>query len=125
MNTVASVNFKPALPKGVLNAARQRHPGKGAKVYLKLKGDTGNVATVAPGRPLNYLMTYEQAGDHTLVVGFSSDPNLIDVYDDAALQKELEIHIPGAQLLASTHYDWNSDPYSLGTWANLPSRLGG
>ncbi len=117
MNTLAGVHFKPALPKGVLEAARRRHPGKGAKIYLQVKGDVGNVATVAPGRPLNYLMTYEQTNDHTLIAAFTSDPGLIDVYDDTALQQELEIHIPGAQLQASTHYDWNSDPYSLGTWA--------
>ena len=117
MNTMASVDFKPALPKGVVDAARQRHPGRGVKIYLSVKGDVGNVATVAPGRPLNYLMTFEQSDDRTLLAAFSSDPDLIDVYDDAALQQELDAHIPGAQLLTSTHYDWNSDPYSLGTWA--------
>ena len=117
MNTMAGVNFKPALPDGVLDAARQRHPGRGVKIYLQVTGDVGNVATIAPGRPLNYMMTFEQAADHTLLVAFSSDPDSIDVYDDEALQKELQVHLPGAQLLASTHYDWNNDPYSLGTWA--------
>ena len=117
MNTIANVNFKPPLPKGVVEAARQRHPGRGAKIYLKVKGDVGNIATVAPGRPLNYLMTYEQTSDHTLIAAFTSDPDQIDVYDDIALQQELQVHIPGARLLASTHYDWISDPYSLGTWA--------
>ena len=29
MNTMANVNFKPALPKGVVDAAHRRHPGRG------------------------------------------------------------------------------------------------
>ena len=117
MNTMTTVEFQPVLPKTVLDAARQRHPGRGAKIFLRVKDNVGNIATVAPGRPLNYLMTYEQADEHTLIAAFTSEPDLIDISDDAALQKELEVHIPGAKLQASTHHDWNSDAYSQGTWA--------
>ncbi len=117
MNTLADVAFAPALPARVVSAARQRHPGVGAKIYLQVEGDVGNVATIAPGRPINYLMTFEQAPKHTLIAAFSSDLNLLDPYDDEALQRELDFHLPGARLVASTHYDWNNDPYSKGTWA--------
>jgi monoamine oxidase len=117
LNTIADVAFTPALPTGVVEAARQRHPGGGAKIYLQLEGDVGNLATIAPGRPINYPLTYEQAPTHTLLTAFSSDLTAIDPYDDEALQREIEFHIPGARLVASTHYDWNNDPYSRGTWA--------
>ena len=116
MNVLADISIKPSLPGSVLKAARERHPGQGAKVFLRMEGQAGNVATVAPGRPLNYVMTFKQARDYTLLVAFSSDPGLIDVFDKNALQKELEVHLPGARLQSSVSHDWNSDPFAKGTW---------
>ena len=117
MNVLADISLKPPLPSPVLNAARERHPGQGAKLFLKVEGQAGNVATIAPGRPLNYMMTFEQTQDYTLLVAFSSEPSLIDANDRNALQKELEVHLPGVRLQSNTSHDWNSDPYARGTWA--------
>jgi monoamine oxidase len=42
---------------------------------------------------------------------------LVDEYNHETLQRELSVHVPGAQLLATKTHDWNSDEYSKGTWA--------
>lgn len=117
LNTLSNVQFTPPLPAGIIKAAKERHPGRGIKVFLKVAGDIGKVATVAPGRPLNYLMTYEQYPDHTLLVAFSSEPEKIDVKDSQAMAAELEAHLPGTRLLDVFSHDWNADPLALGTWA--------
>ena len=118
MNVINQVRFTPPLPAGVVEAAELRHAGRGAKVFLKVAGDVGKVATVAPGRPLNYLMTYAQASDHSLLVAFSSEPEKIDFTDQTALAAELELHLPGLTLLDTFSHDWNSDSLALGTWAS-------
>lgn len=117
MNVIADVQFKPELPDAVRSAAQERHPGKGGKFFLKVDGQIGNVATVAPGRPLNYTMTFTQSARSTLLVAFSSDMDLVDHYDHETLQTELGVHLPGARLLSSTFHDWNADPHAKGTWA--------
>lgn len=117
MNTLFNIEFNPPLPAGVVAAGKERHPGSGIKLYIKVEGDIGNVSTIAPGRPLNFVMTYKQAVDYTVLVAFGSDPDALDVYDDDAVQEALSAQLPGVKVLASMSYDWNNDPYSSGTWA--------
>ena len=117
MNTIGSVSFTPALPSAVLEAGEQRHAGAGFKLYMKVKGDVGNLSTFALGEPLDMVMTYKQAGDYTLLLAFGKDPAELDVYDDEAVAAALKVHVPEAELLSSMSYDWNNDPYAKGTWA--------
>lgn len=117
MNVIADVDFRPALPPAVISAAQQRHPGQGAKFFLKVEGQIGNLATIAPGQPIDYLMTFSESENHTTLVAFTSDMGLVDEYNHETLQRELSVHVPGAQLLATKTHDWNSDEYSKGTWA--------
>lgn len=115
MNVLVDVAFSPPLPTGVIAAGRERHVGQGIKVYIKVEGDIGNVAAVAPGQPLNYAMTYKQAEDYTVLVAFGSSPGNLD---GQAMQKALSVLLPGVKMLKHLAYDWNSEPYSKGTWAS-------
>jgi monoamine oxidase len=117
MNVIADVDFKPALPNAVIEAAQERHPGRGGKFFLKVEGQIGNIATVAPSQPINYLMTFSESSDHTMLVAFTSDMDLVEEYNHETLQRELNVHVPGARLLSSKSHDWNSDEYAKGTWA--------
>ena len=115
MNTVIDVEFSPPLPAGVITAGKERHLGHGIKVYIKVEGDIGNVATIAPGQPLNYIMTYKQGKDYTVLVAFGSNPKTLD---KQAIQQMLDAQLPGVKVLESSAYDWNNAPYSKGTWAS-------
>ena len=117
MNTISRIDFKPSLPSGVSEAAKERHPGVGIKLYIKVKGDIGNVSSVAPGQALNFLMTHKQAKNYTILVALGSDPEALDIYDDEAVEKALNNHLPGARVLSTMLYDWNNDPNASGTWA--------
>jgi len=117
MNVIADVDFKPALPNAVMAVAQERHPGRGGKFFLKVEGRVGNIATVAPGQPINYVMTFSVSEEHTTLVAFTSDMELVDEYDEETLQLALSEHVPGARLISSTMHDWNSDEFAKGTWA--------
>ena len=115
MNVLIDVASLPPLPAGVIAAGRERHVGQGTKVYIKVEGDVGNVSAIAPGQPLNYVMTYKQAGDYTVLVAFGSSPLTLD---SRAVQIALSALLPGASMLDYSAYDWNNGPYSKGTWAS-------
>ncbi|MYF04540.1 MAG: FAD-dependent oxidoreductase, partial [Holophagales bacterium] len=117
MNTIADVAFDPPLAAGVVEAGRQRHAGAGFKLLLKAEGDVGNVATYAIDEPIDFVMTYKQAANYTLLVAFGKDPADLDVNDGDAVQRALRAHVPRAELIGSMSHDWNGDPYSRGTWA--------
>jgi monoamine oxidase len=118
LNTINDITFDPPLPRGVVEAGRQRHPGSGFKFYMKVKGDVGNLVGLSTASALDSVITYKQAGDHTILIGFGGNPAALDVNDDDAVQKALHELVPGAQLLSTMSYDWNNDPYSRGTWCS-------
>lgn len=118
MNTMINIDFTPALPDGVVEAGKARHNGAGIKIYIKAKGDVGNLTSMGGSYGLDYVMTYKQTEKYTVLVGFGRDPKLLDVYDDEAVQQALSELVPGAELLSSVSYDWNNDPYARGTWAS-------
>jgi len=116
MNTIHNIDFTPPLPAGVVAAAKERHPGSGVKLYIKVKGDIGNISSVAPGASLNFIMTYKQSKDYTIILALGIKSEM-DVYDEESVQESLRIHLPDATVLSTTSYDWNNDLYSQGTWA--------
>jgi monoamine oxidase len=124
MNLLGDVAFDPALPPGVVAAARERHIGDGFKLYIKARGRLGRVMALSPsGLPINTVFTYHEADDHTLLVAFgpNAERSGLDVYDDQAVQAELRKLLPGVEVESSFSYDWNLDPFSKGTWANYRS----
>jgi monoamine oxidase len=117
MNVINRINFEPPLPAGVTQAGKEGHPGRGDKVYIKVKGDLGNVAAASNHLPLNYVFTYKQSKDYTLLLGFGEGSDKVDPYDEESVQSVLQHYFPGVEVLSVMHYDWVNDPYSSGTWA--------
>lgn len=117
MNTISRISFEPPLPAGVIEAGNARHPGRGMKMFLKVKGDLGNFAAFSSHLPMNYAMTYKRGADYTLVVAFGNPDRGLDPYDEESLQQALRHYLPDVEVSSIMHYDWSNDPYSLGTWA--------
>lgn len=117
MNVINSIEFQPPLSAGVVEAGKQRHPGKGIKFYMKVKGDIGNFFAFSAHLPMNFAMTYKQGKDYTIVLGFAPGSEDLDPYDEESVQAALQEYLPGISVLSVMHYDWVNDPYSRGTWA--------
>jgi monoamine oxidase len=115
LNVIDNIKFTPALPAAMTQAAQEKHAASNSyKVLIKVKGKVGNLFTMAEaGHAFTTVFTYEEAEDHTLLVGFG-DRDLVDVYDDEALQTALRDFIPDVEVESSYSYEWALDPYSKG-----------
>ena len=47
---------------------------------------------------------------------FRSDPQALGAQSPPEVHDAFEAFLPGAKVLEVDAHDWNSDPYSLGTW---------
>lgn len=117
LNVVASIRFEPGISASRLAASRERITGSGTKFYARLKGKQPVFSAQGPEKsPLTFLWTEYNDGDSQVVVGFGPSPELLDIHDQEAVQKAVNVYVPGAEVLESVGYDWNLDPYSQSTW---------
>lgn len=119
LNTLNSVAFSPPKPEGMTEMAGIGHPGNGHKLFVKVRGDVGNLAGFSAHEQMHYLMTYKQHSDYTLLVVFAKRNGELDVEDNSALQAALRKYIPDVEVLSSMRHDWLADPLAVGTWATF------
>lgn len=129
MNVLPRIAFTPALDPALVEAAKEGHSGSGIKVFVRTKGKLpteGKLLGIADSKqPLNLLVTYAKAEDHTIFVGFGSDPEKLDIQDKDAVQQVVSQFFPGMEVEACYGYEWTLDPYSKGTYCSYkPNWLG-
>ena len=129
MNVLPRIAFTPALDPALVEAAKEGHTGSGIKVFVRTKGKLpteGKMLGIADSKqPLNLLVTYAKAEDHTIFVGFGSDPAKLDIQDRDAVQKVVSEFFPGMEVEQCYGYEWTLDPYSKGTYCSYkPNWLG-
>lgn len=120
MNVLASIDYAPALPAGLVALSRERHSSVGMKLYVEVEGDMGRLMALAPSpSPIGLLMTYASMGNRTVLVGFGADAKALAFNDDEAVQRAVSMLLPGVRVLSSTSYGWHADPFAMGTYANF------
>lgn len=129
MNVLPRIAFSPALDPALVAAAKEGHTGSGIKVFVRTKGKLptdGKMLGIADSKqPLNLLVTYAKAEDHTIFVGFGSDPAKLDIQDRDAVQQVVSSFFPGMEVQECYGYEWTLDPYSKGTYCSYkPNWLG-
>ena len=82
MNVLPRIAFSPALDPALVEAAKEGHTGSGIKVFVRTKGKLpteGKMLGIADStQPLNLLVTYAKAEDHTIfVASVATPPNSI------------------------------------------------
>lgn len=117
MNCWSDVDWQPGIAAGKLAASKQRHAGQGFELKIKVKGNKGSYQGMAPGNcPISMIYTDKITDDHTIMIGMGFPLGGFDVNDDEQVKQAVQRVMPGAEVLQSYAYDWNSDPYSKGTW---------
>ncbi len=117
MNCWNDIEWLPGLLPGKTAASKQRHAGSGFELHVKLKDKQAAYLGMAPASdPINLLYTDKIGDADTVLVAMGNSAAKFDVNDDEKIAKELQRLVPGAKLLESYAYDWNSDPFSKGTW---------
>ncbi|MGQ7819242.1 flavin monoamine oxidase family protein [Metapseudomonas furukawaii] len=129
MNVLPRIAFSPALDPKLVEAAKEKHSGSGLKVFIrtkgKLPGDGKRLGVAGSQHPLNLLVTYAKAGDHSIFVGFGADPEKLDIQDRDAVQAVVSTFYPDLEVEECYGYEWTLDPYSQGTYCSYkPNWLG-
>ncbi|WP_375739411.1 flavin monoamine oxidase family protein [Pseudomonas boanensis] len=129
MNVLPRIAFSPALDPALVEAAKEKHSGSGIKVFMrtkgKLPGDGKRLGVAGSDHPLNLLVTYAKAEDHSIFVGFGADPAKLDIQDRDAVQAVVSTFYPDLEVEECYGYEWTLDPYSLGTYCSYkPKWLG-
>ena len=120
LNVLPHVSFTPPLDSRVIEAAQEANPGTGVKVFIRVKGKVGKIScAAAQDHPLHMVFTYDEYEDHTILACFGIDSELIDYYDEEAVQIALRDYLPEAEVEAVTFYDWNISPYARSTYPHF------
>jgi monoamine oxidase len=91
---------------------------RGLKLWLRVKGESRGINSMAPGHPFGYLMVDRLLPDGgQLLVGFGRDAEALDVEDRAALQRALDELHPGLEIVDAISHNWLADEFTRGTWA--------
>lgn len=117
LNALGTVGFSPALSDGKRAAAARGQAGRGAKLWIKVRGRLERfVAFGAEDWPLHFVQSEYFDEDTTTLVAFGPDGAAVDVADTAAAQAVLERLVPGIEVLEVTGHSWAGDEYSKSTW---------
>lgn len=117
LNVLKDIEFSPAIHPHKLQASQEGHPGKGFKVYAEVKGKAPNVLLYGDKKSaLDTVFTYHMGQSSSLLLAFGHDRSRFDIYDDQAMQMELQKFLPDIEVLSTFGYEWTLDPYSQGTW---------
>lgn len=118
VNTLNSIDFQPKLMEGKREMARERHPGVGSQVYVKVKGAFSATIYAPPTEGLSCVMPWKTYGDGgTLLKAYSCNAGVpgFDLHSPKSVQAFLSRLVPGTEVTETLGYEWALDPYSLGT----------
>jgi monoamine oxidase len=118
LNALGAIEFTPALPDDKLAAIAVGQASRGIKIFIRARGASLFQNSIRPGHPFGYLDTESLGGDGSqLMIGFGIDAERCDAGDLPAVQRELDVILPGYEVIDATAHDWLSDEFSRGTWA--------
>ena len=124
LNTWHGVEFSPALSDLKQQAASERQTGHSTKIWALVENAPDHLVGVGWGGGLNWLSTEFVLPEGSLVVGFGTGPEMLDVTSRDDIRRAIERFVPGARVVATDAHDWNADEFSQGTWmAYRPGQL--
>ena len=124
LNTWRDIEFAPGLSERKRQAASEGHTGHSTKVWALVENAPDHLVGVGWGGGLNWLSTEFTLPEGSLMVGFGTGPEMLDVLERRRHPACDHRFIPGARVLATDAHDWNGDEFSRGTWmAHRPGQL--
>ena len=124
LTTGRDLTFAPELSARKREAAQEGHTGHSAKVFALVENAPEGLVGVGWGGGLNWVSTEFTLPEGSLVVGFGTGPELLDVTSSDDIRRAIDHFVPGARVLATDAHDWNADEFARGTWmAYRPGQL--
>jgi len=116
LNTWRDLELTPPLSEPKRQAASEGHTGHSVKIWALVEGAPEGLVGVGWGGGLSWLSTEFVLPEGSLLVGFGTSPDLLDVSSRDDVQRAVELFAPNARVLAIDGHDWNADALSRGTW---------
>ena len=116
LNTWHDIEFAPALSEPKRQAAAEGQTGHSTKIWALVENAPDHVVGVGWGGGLNWLSTEFVGSDGSLLVGFGTGPELLDVTSSDEIRRAIERFVPDARVVVTDAHDWNGDEFSQGTW---------
>jgi monoamine oxidase len=120
LNTLAAIDFSPALAAGKRAEATRGQASRGIKLWAHVRGDVDPLYVMAPDdHPITFVETIELLADGSqLLVAFGPDADRLPPEDEPAVRRAFAELLPdGAEIVAVTGHNWLADEFSRGTWS--------
>lgn len=118
VSVLNDIDIRPTLSPGKRQAADRGQAGRGAKLWIKVKGKQERFVAMGPeDAPLNFIQAEYIDEDTTTLVCFGPDAGAVDVNDAKAAQGYLDALVPGLEVLEVAGHNWVEDEYSRSTWS--------
>ncbi|MBS1882965.1 MAG: FAD-dependent oxidoreductase [Actinobacteria bacterium] len=122
VNLWGEIELAPALAGAKAELAARGQDGHAVKAWALVDRHPPMVG-VSWDSPLHWLSTEYQTAEGSLLVGFGSSPERLDLGSAEAVAAAVRAYLPDAELLACDGHDWNQDEFSRGTWMAFPPGL--
>jgi monoamine oxidase len=117
LNCWESIEFDPRLNETKRIVGRQRQPSHSVKVWALTRGLPHEYFyAVGMGEGLDWVSTEYVLSEGSLVIGFAPSRADFDQTSVTDVERAMRLYAPDAEVLAIDSHDWNSDPYSNGSW---------
>ncbi|CAM0554671.1 Pseudooxynicotine oxidase [Vreelandella titanicae] len=117
LNVVSGIEFSPSISSIKMDTSQQRHTGSGIKTYIRIKGN--HPVMFGQGNqdmPFTFIWTEYEDENSQILVAYGISPEQLDTTDAEAIQSAVNQYFPDTEIIDFASYNWNVDPYALGTW---------
>ena len=118
LNVMARLTITPPLSEAKRDVFAAGHAGRMRKVWVLAENAPRHLAAMGWEKRFVKISSAFECPTGTLLVGMSCAPTLIEAEDEDAIRSCLTEVAPSAHVVATRSHDWESDPFSRGTWAS-------
>jgi monoamine oxidase len=121
VNVLPQVEFQPELPARS-KAGAGANAGRALKVWVRARGLPPGSLAAGLGHGIHWLYADRLLPDESvLALGFGYQDDDFDPSRRRDVERALAAFWPEATLLDHDFHDWNTDPWSRGTWLTEPA----
>lgn len=127
LHALNRIDFAPALPEVLTEAADRGQAGLGTKLWIRVRGEQPHIVAFGDSDwPLTFFQSEYHVDGDTIIIGFGPDANAISADEHQRVQDLLQAFSPDYEVVDITAHDWVNDPLSGETWPmHRPGYLSG
>lgn len=117
VGALGTVSFDPPLPAPMAKVVDEKWNSTGAKIWIKVKAHHRILGMAPQPYPVNMLRSEVFTDDATIIVGFGSYHDRLDLDDPVCGQRVIDQWRDDLEVIDCTGHDWVADRWSGQAWA--------